>query len=78
MLRVRDYTRLKPDTKCDDGKIVACEYCGKPALLEESKGTKRFIHSETKGLDENNLHVLDWAQCPVLPPAKPPAKTPLG
>jgi len=74
----RDYTSLKPGTKHSDGQIVACPHCGLPALLEGGRVTKRYLHSETKGIDENGKPVLDWAKCPKAPASTPPAKAPLG
>jgi proline racemase len=78
MLRIRDYTRLSVGTAFEGRKIVACDHCGKPAILDDVDGKKWFTHSETIGFDSSGNPIMDWKTCPPLVPKKPRALTPLG
>jgi hypothetical protein len=68
MLRVRDYRRLAPGTKMEDGDIQTCDHCGKSGLVEESNGKKWFTHSETRGVDDDGHPIIGWETCPPLVP----------
>jgi hypothetical protein len=69
MLRVRDYTRLTPGTKLENGgEIQTCDHCGEPGLLEEVTGKKWFTHSETIGFDFSGNPIVNWKSCPPLFP----------
>jgi hypothetical protein len=72
MLRIRDYTRLSVGALFEGNKIVACDHCGKPALLEESNGKKWFTHSDTVGFDSDGEPVMLWVSCPPLAPKTTP------
>jgi hypothetical protein len=78
MLRVRDYTRLSVGTRFEGRDIVACDHCGKPALLDEVEGKKWFTHSETLGFDNGGNPIMDWKSCPPIVPNKAPGASPTG